>query len=62
MNNKKVGKALTWASKKKIPYSLVLGSDEINSREIEIRDMNNSQNIKMNMDDINKIVETLKNR
>lgn len=62
MNNKKVGKALTWASKKKIPYSLVLGSDEVDSREIEVRDMNNSQNIKLNMDNIEQIIKTLKNR
>ena len=61
MNKRKVKKALESADKNKIPYVIVLGENEIKTREIEIKDMNNSTNIKVNIDDIDKIVNIIKN-
>lgn len=60
MNKRKVKKALESADKNKIPYVIVLGENEIKTREIEIKDMNNSTNIKVNIDDIDKIVDIIK--
>lgn len=60
MNKRKVKKALESADKNKIPYVIVLGENEIKTREIEIKDMNNSTNIKVNIDDIDKIVNIIK--
>lgn len=61
MNKRKVKKALESADKNKIPYVIVLGENEVKTREIEIKDMNNSTNIKVNIDDIDKIVNIIKN-
>lgn len=60
MNKRKVKKALESADKNKIPYVIVLGENEIKTREIEIKDMNNSTNIRVNIDDIDKIVNIIK--
>lgn len=60
MNKRKVKKALESADKNKIPYVIVLGENEVKTREIEIKDMNNSTNIKVNIDDIDKIVNIIK--
>ncbi len=60
MNKRKAKKALESADKNKIPYVIVLGENEIKTREIEIKDMNNSTNIKVNIDDIDKIVNIIK--
>ena len=60
MNKRKVKKALESADKNKIPYVIVLRENEIKTREIEIKDMNNSTNIKVNIDDIDKIVNIIK--
>lgn len=60
MNKRKVKKALESADKNKIPYVIVLGENEIKTREIEIKDMNNSTNIKVNIGDIDKIVNIIK--
>ena len=60
MNKRKVKKALESADKNKIPYVIVLGENEIKTREIEIKDMNNSINIRVNIDDIDKIVNIIK--
>ena len=60
MNKRKVKKALESADKNKIPYVIVLGENEIKTGEIEIKDMNNSTNIKVNIDDIDKIVNIIK--
>ena len=57
MNKRKVKKALESADKNKIPYVIVLGENEIKTREIEIKDMNNSTNIKVNIDDIDNDIE-----
>ncbi len=60
MNKRKVKKALESADKNKIPYVIVLGENEVKTRKIEIKDMNNSTNIKVNIDDIDKIVNIIK--
>ena len=60
-NHKKVSKAFNWASKNNIPYVVVIGSDEITTKELSIRDMKHSQDEKINMEQIDKIVNYLKN-
>jgi histidyl-tRNA synthetase len=59
MNKKKVGKALSWADKNSIPYVIVIGENEINTGKIEIRDMINSTNIEMDMNNIKEIIKIL---
>lgn len=54
MNKRKIKKALDSANKNNIPYVIILGENELNSGFIEIKDMNNSTNIKI---DINNIEE-----
>ena len=59
-NNKKLKKAFNWASKNNIPYVLVIGEDEVNNKEIKIRDMVNSKDISANIEDIDNIIDILK--
>lgn len=60
MNKRKVKKAIDWANRNNIPYVMVVGENEVNTRKIEIRDMNNSNNISVDMDNIEEIVEIFK--
>lgn len=59
-NKRKLKKLFNWASKNNIPYVLVIGSDEVSSGNIKIRDMVNSCDIECNIDDIDGIVNILK--
>ncbi len=56
---KKVNKSLDWANRNNVPYVIVLGQDEIDSGVIKIKDMNNSSDIVVNIDDIDTIVKIL---
>jgi histidyl-tRNA synthetase len=60
MNNKKVKKALDWANRNKIPYVMVIGENEIRTGKIEIRDMFNSNNIEVDIGDIEEITKLIK--
>lgn len=60
LNKRKVGKCLDWANRNNIPYVVVLGENEIVSGKLEIRDMINSKNIEINIDNIEEIVRLLK--
>ena len=60
MNDKKLKKSLDWANRNNIPYVIVLGETELNNNEIELKDMLNSNNIKIKLDDLEKIVTTIK--
>lgn len=60
MNKRKVKKALDGANKSKIPYVIILGENEINSGVIELKDMVNSSNIKLDINDISEIVNIIK--
>ncbi len=59
-NNKKIKKAFNWASRNNIPYVLVIGEDEVNTGKIKLRDMNNSNDIEVNISDIDKICDIVK--
>lgn len=59
MNKKKVKKALDWANRNNIPYVMVIGENEINTQKIEIRDMNNSSNIEVDINDIDNIAKII---
>ena len=60
MNKRKVKKALDSANKNNIPYVIILGEDEVNSGKINIKDMNNSTNIEIDISDIDKMVKLIK--
>ena len=60
MKKKKVKKALDWANKNRVSYVMVIGENEIKTNKVEIRDMNNSKDIEVNMDDIESIVNCIK--
>ena len=59
-NKKKVKKAFNWASRNNIPYVLVVGDNEINTGNIKIRDMINSLDIEVNINDIDNICNIVK--
>ena len=59
-NKKKVKKAFNWASRNNIPYVLVIGEDEVNTGNIKIRDMVNSNDIESNINDIDNIYSIVK--
>lgn len=60
MNKKKIKKALDSANKNNIPYVIILGQNEINNNTIEIKDMNSSTNIKVDINDIDKMIDIIK--
>jgi len=60
MNDKKLKKSLDWANKNKIPYVIILGEEELKKKEIEIKDMFNSNNIKINLNNLDEIVTIIK--
>lgn len=59
---KKLNKSLDWANRNNIPFVIILGEDEINSGKIKIKDMKNSTNYEVELNDINKIVEIVSNK
>lgn len=62
MNNKKVKKAFEWANKNNIPFVTVIGENEINTGNIKIKDMNNSKEIEININNIEEIINLIKRR
>lgn len=61
MNHKKIKKAYSWANKNNIPYVTVIGDEEIKNQSIKIKDMNNSKEISVGINNIDEIVEIVKN-
>ena len=59
-NNKKLKKAFNWASKNDIPYVVVIGSTEIETGVINIRDMVNSMDISVNINELDNICKIVK--
>ena len=59
---KKLNKSLAWANRNNVPYVIIIGEDEINSGKIKIKDMNNSTNYEVDINDINKIIEIVSNK
>lgn len=62
MNKRKVKKALESANKNNIPYVIILGENELKEKTLEIKDMKNSTNIKVEIDNIEKIYEIIEKR
>jgi histidyl-tRNA synthetase len=48
----KLKKQLDYANKKMIPYTLVLGSDEVKSGQLAFKDMNKGEQEKLTIDQI----------
>lgn len=59
MNNKKVKKAFEWANKNNIPFVTVIGDNEINTGIIKIKDMNESSEKEVNINDIDSILNII---
>lgn len=62
MNNRKVKKVLESANKNNIAYVIILGENELQTNTLEIKDMANSTNIKVALDDTQKMYEIIKKR
>ena len=62
MNGRKLKKSLEFANKKKIPYVIVLGSDEVKKKVITIKDMIGGNNIECNINDIDKMLDIILNK
>ena len=61
MKRKKVGKALDFANREKIPYVIILGEDEINNKKIILKDMLNGNDVEIKIDNLFKIKEVINN-
>ena len=59
MKNRKLGKVLEGASKNNIPFVIILGENELEEKTIEIKDMKNSTKIKVSIDDMDEIYNTI---
>jgi len=62
MNKRKVKKVLESADKNNIPYVIILGENEIKENTLEIKDMKNSTNIKVELNNIEKMYEIIGKR
>ena len=60
MKKKKITKALNWANKSNIPYVIVLGENELNTKTIKVRNMKESKDIECNIDNIEEITKIIK--
>ena len=60
MKKRKIKKCMEWANKNNIGYVIVIGGDEVKSREIEIKDMNNYDTNKVSIDDIDTMIDIIK--
>lgn len=55
MNNRKLKKSLDYANKEKIKYVIVIGTNEIFSGQLKIKNMNDGTDILVNIDEIENI-------
>lgn len=62
MNKRKVKKVLESANKNNIPYVIIIGENEIKENTLEIKDMQNSTNIKVELNNIEKMYEIIQKR
>lgn len=62
MNKRKVKKVLESANRNGVPYVIILGENEIKDNTLEIKDMINSTNIKVELNDIEKMCEFIEKR
>ena len=59
LNNKKLKAKFKYADKLEIPYVIVIGEDEINAKEITLKDMKtgNEEKVAMNEKEILKMIK-----
>ena len=62
MNKRKVKKVLESANKNNVPDVIILGENEIKENTLEIKDMKNSTNIKVDINDIEKMCQIIGKR
>lgn len=60
MNKKKIKKCFEWANKKNIPYVTVIGEDEINNRELSIKNMESGESVQYKFEEIDNFSDKLK--
>lgn len=60
MNNRKVKRCFEYANKEKIPFVIVLGENEINSKAFNIKNMKTSKEVEIEFNDLNKINNIIK--
>lgn len=60
MTNAKLKKSLNYANKEFIPYVIILGVDEINTKNIKIKDMVNGTEKTFSLDNIDEIINYIK--
>lgn len=60
MTNRKLKKSLDFANKEKIPYVIILGSDEIKNNKFKLKDMFNSCEYEIELDNLDKIRKIIK--
>jgi len=60
MKKRKVKKCMEWANKNNVPYVIVIGSDEVRMRFVEVKDMNNYNTNKCSLDDIEGLFNIVK--
>lgn len=56
MKKKKLKKCMEWADKNSVPYVIVVGSNEVATGDIEVKDMKSYNKEKVKIDDIDGIV------
>ena len=61
MNKRKMKKVLERADKDKIPFVIILGENEIKKNVVNIKDMAKGTSYEISIEDINKIVDIIKN-
>ena len=60
MKKRKIKKCMEWADKNNVDYVIVIGESEVESNEIEIKDMKNYNKTKVDINDIDKMIEFIK--
>ena len=62
MENKKLKKCLDYANKEQIPYTIILGSDEIEKKEFFLKNMRTGENVKIMLNHLKTIKKVIKKR
>lgn len=62
MENKKLKKCLDFANKEQIPYTIILGEDEVNKKEFNLKNMNTGKNVKLALNHLKQIQKVIKKR
>ena len=60
MKKRKIKKCMEWADKNNVDYVIVIGESEVETNTIEIKDMKNYNKTKVDINDIDKMIEFIK--